>query len=122
MSMICETAKIAPKTAFSALGCCDTLENALQSILPQNLPPREQLAMGARLTVRLWQKVTGLVSEFNRVAGEDVLYLIEYVGLWCLYGRPSEEAVDKLLLSGTKNIDDLVRLAVRLQEGMEVLV
>ena len=122
MSMICETAKIAPKTAFSASGCCDTLENALQSILPQNLPPREQLAMEARLTVQLWQKVTGLVSEFNRVAGEDVLYLMECVGLWCLYGRPSEEAVDKLLLSGMKSIDDLVRLAVRLQEGMEVLV
>ena len=77
--------------------------------------------MEARLTVRLWQKVTGLVSEFNRVAGEDVLYLMECVGLWCLYGRTSEEAVDKLLLSGMKNIDDLVRLVVRLQEGMEVL-
>ena len=65
----------------------------------------------------LMARARELVAHVNRVSGEALLYLSECAGMWMLFGRPDEEAVDKLLLHGFTDAEDLARLVVRLEKG-----
>lgn len=114
-------AKIVPKTALGTLGCSDALENVLEGLGVAVLPPHKHAATVAWARKVLWEMANGLVREINRTVGEDALYLMECLGTWLLYGRPTEEDVDKLLLCGGMEVEDLTRLACRLQKGMEAL-
>lgn len=73
-----------------------------------------------RLARFLMVRARELVAHVNRVAGEALLYLSECAGMWMLFGRPDEEAVDKLLLHGFTDAEDLARLIEKLES--EVLV
>lgn len=70
----------------------------------------------------LMARARELVNSINRVAGEAVLYLSECVNMWMLFGRPSEEDVDRMLMHGFTDAEDLARLVVRLEKEMEVMV
>ena len=59
-----------------------------------------------------------MVNSINRVAGEEVLYLSECVNMWMLFERPSEEDVDRMLMHGFTDSEDLARLVVRLENEM----
>ena len=63
-----------------------------------------------------------MVNSINRVAGEEVLYLSECVNMWMLFERPSEEDVDRMLMHGFTDAEDLARLVMRLEREMEVMV
>ena len=39
-----------------------------------------------------------------------------------LFGRPSEEDVDRMLMHGFTDAEDLARLVVRLEKEMEVMI
>lgn len=115
-------AKNAPRIAFDASGCSDALENALRAANARFLPRNARYALKERVEKQLWEQARALVGVFNDTVGDDVLYLMECAGTWVLYGRPDEEAADKRLLWGFQSIDDLSRLVLRLQKGMEVMV
>ena len=70
----------------------------------------------------LMARARELVNTINRVTGEAVLYLSECVNMWMLFGRPSEEDVDRMLMHGFTDAEDLARLVVRLEKEMEVMV
>ena len=70
----------------------------------------------------LMARARELVNSINRVAGEAVLYLSECVNMWMLFGRPSEEDVDRMLMHGFSSVGDLSRLVMRLEKEMEVMV
>jgi|GEM_PF-2419754 len=112
-------AKNAPQAAIGTLGYADALETVLERSGAAILPPQEHSATVAWLKRKLWRMANDLVREINDAVGEDALYLMECLGTWLLYGRASEEDVDKLLLCGRMNVDGLVRLAGRLQGGKE---
>lgn len=63
----------------------------------------------------LYSQAEVLVSEFNRAVGSEALYLASFVGSWILYGRPTQEDVDKSLLHGRIDVDDLAKLVDRLE-------
>ncbi len=71
-----------------------------------------------RLARVLMVRARELVGYINRVAGEALLYLSECAGMWMLFGRPDEESVDKLLLHGFNDAEDLARLVMRLENEM----
>ncbi len=73
-----------------------------------------------RLARLLMVRARELVAHVNRVAGEALLYLSECAGMWMLFGRPDEESVDKLLMHGFTDAEDLARLIEKLES--EVLV
>ena len=70
----------------------------------------------------LMARARELVNSINRVTGEAILYLSECVNMWMLFGRPSEEDVDRMLMHGFTDAEDLARLVVRLEKEMEVMV
>lgn len=70
----------------------------------------------------LMERARELVNSINRVAGEAILYLSECANMWMLFGRPSEEDVDRMLMHGFTDAEDLARLVVRLEKEMEVMV
>ena len=70
----------------------------------------------------LMERARELVARFNRAAGEAVLYLSECLNMWMLFGRPSEEDVDRMLMHGFTDAEDLARLVMRLEREMEVMV
>ena len=74
------------------------------------------------LTKRLRRLVRVLVARINAAAGWDMLYLTECAGVWFLYGRVRKSGIDKLLLRGYMDVDELTRLVVRLQDEMEVKI
>ena len=110
--------KNAPRAAFDASGCSDALENALRVVNARFLPRNARYALKERVEKQLWEQAHALVGVFNGAVGEDVLYLMECAGMWVLYGRPDEEAADKRLLWGFRNVDELTRLVLRLENGM----
>ncbi|MBE6702139.1 MAG: hypothetical protein E7585_01850 [Ruminococcaceae bacterium] len=83
---------------------------------------RLSFAAKQRLVNCLYDAVKYIVAALNEVAKEDILYLTACVGMWTLYGRVKKNAPDKLLASGVMDVDDLVRLISRLNEGLEVKV
>ena len=115
-------AKNAPRIAFDASGRSDALEMALRAANARFLPRNARYALKERVEKQLWEQARALVDVFNDTVGDDVLYLMECAGTWVLYGRPDEEAADKRLLWGFRNVDELTRLVLRLQKGMEVMV
>ena len=70
----------------------------------------------------LMERARELVNSINRVAGEAILYLSECANMWMLFGRPSEEDVDRMLMHGFSSVGDLARLVMRLEKEMEVMV
>ena len=70
----------------------------------------------------LMERARELVNSINRVAGEAILYLSECVNMWMLFGRPSEEDVDRMLMHGFSSVGDLARLVMRLEKEMEVML
>ena len=80
----------------------------------RNLTADENRHLARVLMVRARE----LVAHVNRVAGEALLYLSECAGMWMLFGRPDEESVDKLLLHGFTDAEDLARLVMRLENEM----
>ena len=70
----------------------------------------------------LMERARELVNSINRAAGVAVLYLSDCAGLWMLFGRPSEEDVDRMLMHGFSSVGDLSRLVMRLEKEMEVMV
>ena len=111
-------AKNAPRIAFDASGCSDALEMALRAANARFLPRKARYALKERVEKQLWEQARALVDVFNDTVGDDVLYLMECAGTWVLYGRPDEEAADKRLLWGFRNVDELTRLVLRLENGM----
>lgn len=71
-----------------------------------------------RLIDALRSQARRLIDYINGVVGRAMLYYTENAGtgMWFLYGRPSEDAIDRLLLHGATNVDGFARLVVRLQE------
>ena len=70
----------------------------------------------------LMERARELVDSINRAAGVAILYLSDCAGLWMLFGRPSEEDVDRMLMHGFSSVGDLSRLVMRLEKEMEVMV
>ena len=70
----------------------------------------------------LMERARELVNSINRVAGEAILYLSECANMWMLFGRPSEEDVDRMLMHGFSSVGDLARLVMRLEKEMEVMI
>ena len=70
----------------------------------------------------LMERARELVNSINRAAGAAILYLSDCAGLWMLFGRPSEEDVDRMLMHGFSSVGDLSRLVMRLEKEMEVMV
>ena len=118
MNAVLNPTKNAPKTAFDASGRLDALEMALRAANARFLPRNARYALKERVEKQLWEQARALVDVFNDTVGDDVLYLMECAGTWVLYGRPDEEAVDKRLLWGFRNVDELTRLVLRLENGM----
>ena len=56
-----------------------------------------------------------LVRKINMTIRAEVLYLVSFAGMWVLYGRPTEQDVDRALLYGIDQTDDLVKLISRLE-------
>lgn len=56
-----------------------------------------------------------LVRKINFTVRAEVLYLVSFAGMWVLYGRPTEQDVDRALLYGIEQTDDLVKLISRLE-------
>ena len=71
-----------------------------------------------RLERALWHRARELVTHVNRAAEEEMLYLSECAGVWFLFGRPDKGSIDKLLLYGFCDVEDLSRLVIRLEDGM----
>lgn len=71
-----------------------------------------------RLINALRARARRLIDYINGVVGQAMLYYTENAGTgtWFLYGRPSEDAIDRLLLHGATNVDGFARLVARLQE------
>ena len=69
----------------------------------------------------LMARARELVNSINRVAGEAILYLSECVNMWMLFGRPSEEDVDRMLMHGFTDAEDLARLVVRLEQEIRTV-
>lgn len=118
MNAALNSAKNAPKTAFEGERRIDTLEMALIAAHARFGARDGYGKMLDKLESELWRQAQALVDVFNDTVGEDVLYLMECAGTWVLYGRPDEEAVDKRLLWGFRNADELTRLVLRLENGM----
>ncbi len=72
-----------------------------------------------RLTAGLRARAVSLVEQINREAGQAMLYFNECAGIWFLYGRPQETAVDKLLLYGASDVEGFARLVARLESEVE---
>lgn len=115
---ILKAAKNGAQAAFDGLGCSDALEMALRAANTRFLPRNARYALKERVEKQLWEQARALVDVFNDTVGDDVLYLMECAGTWVLYGRPDEEAADKRLLWGFRNVDELTRLVLRLENGM----
>lgn len=96
-----------------------TRQRRLDSILDvKGITAGENRHLARLLMVRARE----LVNSINRVTGEAILYLSECVNMWMLFGRPSEEDVDRMLMHGFTDAEDLARLVVRLEKEMEVMV
>ena len=69
----------------------------------------EQMMIGGLLAM-----VKGLVADFNRAAGDDVLYYAETLGFWMLFQK-QENRRDKRAAEGLVRVEDLAALVDRLQ-------
>ena len=74
----------------------------------------------SRIEHILMERARRLVAYVNETAGEALLYLTECASVWMLFGRPDEMHMDKLLMHGFTDAEDLARLVIRLER--EVLV
>ena len=71
----------------------------------------EMMIGGLRAMVR------ALVADFNRAAGDDVLYYAECLGFWMLFQK-QEDRCDKRVAEGLVRVEDLAALVERLEEEM----
>lgn len=70
----------------------------------------EQMVIGG-----LRAMVRALVADFNRAAGDDVLYYAECLGFWMLFQK-QEDRCDKRAAEGLVRVEDLAALVDRLQK------
>jgi hypothetical protein len=115
-------AKIAPKTAFEALGRSDALERALCAAQDANLTSLQRNLYEERARRFLLERASDLVMRFNRVVGVDALYLLACPTMWVLYGRADEDDADRCLLRGARELPVLIRLVERLEKGLRDIV
>ena len=76
----------------------------------------EQMMIGG-----LRAMVKGLVADYNRIVGDEVLYFSEYVSVWALFARRGKNQCDACVATGFSTVKDLASLVDRLQNE-EVLV
>lgn len=70
----------------------------------------EQMMIGG-----LRAMVRALVADYNRAAGDDVLYYAECLGFWMLFQK-QENRCDKRAAEGLVRVEDLAALVDRLQK------
>ena len=69
----------------------------------------EQMVIGG-----LRAMVRGLVADFNRAAGDDVLYYAECLSFWVLFQK-QEKRCDKRVAEGFVTVESLAALVEKLQ-------
>ena len=70
----------------------------------------ERLMIGGLL-----EMVKGLVADYNRIVGDEVLYFSVYVSVWALFARRGKNKSDTCVASGFSTVKDLASLVDRLQ-------
>ena len=70
----------------------------------------ERLMIGGLL-----EMVKGLVADYNRIVGDEVLYFSEYVSVWALFARRGKNQCDACVATGFSTVGDLAALVDRLQ-------
>lgn len=60
--------------------------------------------------------VRGLVVDFNRAAGDDVLYYAECLGFWMLFQKQKDRC-DKRVVEGFVTVESLAALVEKIQKG-----